>query len=54
MSTRAKKLFVGTGRSGSAYTSKLLTLNGITCGHEIAYTPSTHGPIGDNYDAESS
>jgi hypothetical protein len=32
-------LIVGTGRSGTGYTSKLLTASGISCSHELVYSP---------------
>jgi LPS sulfotransferase NodH len=47
-------IIVGTGRSGSGYLSKLLTLNGIMCGHEHSFNPSRHGPIQHPYQADSS
>ena len=51
---KKKVLVVSTGRSGSGYLSKLLTLNGIECGHEISFNPDTHGPIEHPYRADSS
>jgi len=50
----SKKLFVGVGRSGTGYISKLMSLNSIKCGHELFFNTKVHGPIDTNYLADSS
>lgn len=48
-----KIIVAGTGRSGTGYMSKLLTANGIKCGHEMVFTAKGVLPFR-RYQADSS